>query len=54
MTGKTIYYDHRSDLQAVPSLSHSGLSMILIFMNPQWVVEEKEEISQEALDPPWT
>ena len=24
--------------------------MILIFMNPQWAVEEKEEISQEALD----
>ena len=34
----------------LPFIAIQVFSMILIFMNPQWVVEEKVEISQEALD----
>lgn len=34
----------------LPFIAIQVFSMILIFLNPQWVVEEKVAISQEALD----
>jgi len=34
----------------LPFICIQVFSMILIFLNPQWVIEEKVEISQEALD----
>ena len=52
MTGKTIPAMTTDQIYkgVLPFICIQVISMILIFMNPQWVVEEKEEISQEALD----
>ena len=52
ITGKTIPAMTTDQIYkgVLPFICIQVLSMILIFMNPQWVVEEKEEISQEALD----
>jgi len=52
LSGKTIQAMTTDQIYkgVLPFIAIQVFSMILIFMNPQWVVEEKVEITQEELD----